>query len=165
MVDVTEISAVVAAAGVLVGVVYYILDMRHQSKVRQTDLVMKLYSELGSKEYLEAYPNFFTLEFKDYKDWRNKYPKGMILDTPTYVSYMMYCYFFEGVGLLLHRKLISIELVDDLFSVAIKSNWEKVKPIVEGLRKELKIPQLWEWFEYLYNEMNKREQKLQQPKA
>ena len=29
MVDLTEISAIVAAAGVLVGVVYYMLDLRH----------------------------------------------------------------------------------------------------------------------------------------
>jgi hypothetical protein len=30
MVDITEVFAIVAAAGVLVGVVYYIVDMRHQ---------------------------------------------------------------------------------------------------------------------------------------
>lgn len=35
MVDVTEISAVVAAAGVMIGVVYYILEIRHQTKARQ----------------------------------------------------------------------------------------------------------------------------------
>jgi hypothetical protein len=35
---------------------------------------MKLYSEIGSKEYLEAYPHFFTfVEFKDYEDFKNKY--------------------------------------------------------------------------------------------
>jgi len=44
MVDVTEISAIVAAAGVLVGVAYYILDMRHQNKIRRTDLDLRLYS-------------------------------------------------------------------------------------------------------------------------
>ena len=37
MFDITEISAIVAAAGVLFGVAYYILDMRHQTKVRQTE--------------------------------------------------------------------------------------------------------------------------------
>jgi hypothetical protein len=78
---------------------------------------------------------------------------------------MMCCYFFERVGILLHRKLIDIKLIDDLFSIAIKSNWEKVKPIVEGRRKEFNIPAYWEYFEYLYNEMQKREQKLQQSKA
>ena len=159
MVDITEISAVVAAAGVLVGVIYYILDMRNQTRKRQTDLVMKLYSELGSKEYIEAYPKFFLLEFKDFEDFRDKYPRVKFASSEAGTAYNMYCYFFEKVGLLLHRKLIDIELVDDLFSIAIKSNWEKVKPIVEGRRKEWNTPAYWEWFEYLYNEMRKREQR------
>jgi len=41
MVDITEISAMVAAAGVLVGVAYYIQDMRSQSRIRQTDLTLR----------------------------------------------------------------------------------------------------------------------------
>jgi hypothetical protein len=47
MVDITEISAIVAAAGVLVGVVYYILDMKNQSRLRQTDLVLRLFPILA----------------------------------------------------------------------------------------------------------------------
>jgi hypothetical protein len=50
MVDNTEISAFVAAAGVLIGVVYYILDMRNQTRIRKTDTLMKLYSSVSSKE-------------------------------------------------------------------------------------------------------------------
>ncbi len=44
MVDLTEISAFVAALGVLIGVVYYVLEMRHREKMRKTDLVIRLYS-------------------------------------------------------------------------------------------------------------------------
>ena len=51
VVDVYEISAIVAAAGVLVGVVYYILDMRHQTKIRKTDLLIRLYSTYTNGEY------------------------------------------------------------------------------------------------------------------
>jgi hypothetical protein len=40
VVDITEISAVVAAAGVFIGVIYYILDMRNQKQLRETDLIM-----------------------------------------------------------------------------------------------------------------------------
>jgi hypothetical protein len=165
MVDIYEISAVVAAAGVLIGVAYYIIDMRNQAQKRQTDLVMQLYSELGSKEYVEAWPKFFLLEFKDYEDFKQKYPTSTFATSEASTSYTMYCYFFEKVGLLLHRKLIDIELVDDLFSIAITASWEKVRPIVEGRRKEWNTPQYWEWFEYLYNEMKKREQKLQQTRS
>jgi len=71
-------------------------------------------------------------------------------------------WFFEGVGVLLHRKLIDIAVVDDLFSSPIKISWEKLKPIALGERKQSGRPQIWEWWEYLYNEMQNREQKLQQ---
>jgi hypothetical protein len=36
-----------------------------------------------------------------------------------------------------------------------------MKPVAEGERKKFGRPQIWEWWEYLYNEMEKREQKLQ----
>jgi hypothetical protein len=33
-----------------------------------------------------------------------------------------------------------------------------MKMIVEGTRQQYNTPKLFEWFEYLYNEMKKREQ-------
>jgi hypothetical protein len=37
-----------------------------------------------------------------------------------------------------------------------------VKPIVEGVRKQFDFPSMYEEFEYLYNEVIRREQQLQQ---
>ena len=155
MLDIPSISAIVVAVGVLIGVIYYVLDMRNQGKIRQTDLVMELYSEASSKELLEAYNDFF------FQDLRNI---EYLMSKPSlWVSYNMYCMFYERVGILLHRKLIDIELVDDLFSIDIKNVWDKVKPIVEEVRKRGSIwKAYYEWFEYLHNEMRKREQQLQQ---
>ena len=48
----------------------------------------------------------------------------------------------------------------DLFPIEIM--WEKLKPLVEGMRKQTNVPGYFEWFEYLYNEIKKRQQKLQQ---
>jgi hypothetical protein len=66
MLDIPSISAIVVAAGVLVGVVYYILDMRHQSKVRQTDLVMRLYSIFDSLEFQKTWEEVLKREAKEY---------------------------------------------------------------------------------------------------
>jgi hypothetical protein len=156
MVDITEISAMVAAAGVLVGVVYYILDMRHQSKVRQTDLVMRLYTTWGSTEFQKAYQMVMGLEYEDYADYRKRYGTNAEVRAAGNTVNS----FFEGVGVLAKRKLISMGLVDDLLKGTILFAWEKRKPIVEGGRKRLAHPQLWEWFEYLYDEMKRREQQL-----
>jgi len=64
---------------------------------------------------------------------------------------------FDEVGVLLQRRLVDIGLVDALFGDAVKDVWEKVKPITPIHGREP--------FEYLYNELKKREQKLQQSKG
>jgi len=161
MVDVYEISAVVAAVGVLVGVVYYILDMRQQMQVRQTSMVMGLYSTFGSTDFQKAYQTVRNLEFKDYADYMKRYGK----DAEVKAAFWTVTIFFEGIGILAKRGLIKMELVIDLFGYPITKTWEKVASPVKGLREADKDPGICEWFEYLYNEMQKREQKPEQSTA
>jgi hypothetical protein len=158
MVDIQTISIAIASASVVIGVAYYSLQIRHQTKTRQTDLITKLSSEFStSQRFLEAVVDIFEADFKDYSDFVKKY--GMpISKNEVPMSFMIVGNFFEQIGVLLRNKLIDASLVSQLFPVSVM--WEKIKPLVEGIRKEYD-PELWEWFEYLYNEMKKREQKLQ----
>ena len=59
-------------------------------------------------------------------------------------------WFFEGVGVLLYRKLVDIAVVDDPFSSPVEISWEKIKPVAEGERKQFGGSRIWEWSEYLY---------------
>jgi len=159
MVDIPSISAVVAAIGVIVGVVLAIMQLRNLVKTRQTDLAIRLYSTYGSKEFVGAWTKIMTAEFKDYNDFVKKYGLPISSEDPVDIANNMVGIFFEGIGVLLHRKLVDIDLVMQLFPVKIV--WEKLKPIVEGTRKQFDEPKFYEWFEYLYNEMQKREQTQQ----
>jgi len=148
MLDIPSISAIIAAASVVAGVIYYSVQIRHQTQVRQTDLIMRLYSTRASKEFQESWKKVMSMEPKDYRNYEKWYE---------WSDFIVVAAFFEGIGILLRRNLIDIRLVDDLFSYSIKTIWEKIKEVVEGVRKHHKAPQIWEWFEYLYNEMKKRE--------
>ena len=150
---ISAISAVIAAVGVIVGVIFTVLELRNLVKTRQTDLVMRLYSTFGSQEFNEARWKIMAREYKDFNDYEKKHGLSEIVQVGS---------FFEGIGVLLHRKLVDISLVDDLLSSAIKLSWDKMKPMYGEWRKRSNRPQLAEWFEYLYNEMQKREQRLQQ---
>jgi len=158
MVDISTLSAVVASVSVVAGVAFAVLQLRDLVKTRQTDLVMRLYSAYGSREFQEAWVETLRLDFEDYKDFLRKY--GATSEKPAYASVNMVAAFFEGIGILLHRKLVDISLVDDLFSSDVVLTWHRMKPLVEGWRKQFNRPQISEWFEYLHNEMMKREQKL-----
>jgi hypothetical protein len=63
------------------------------------------------------------------------------------------------------RKLVDINLVDPFLRDHVYLLWEKAKPFVEDLRKTYPMPNQGIGLEYLYNEMKKREQKLQQSTA
>ncbi|MGA2769118.1 MAG: hypothetical protein ABSF24_12505 [Candidatus Bathyarchaeia archaeon] len=152
MVGITEISAIVAAVGVLVGVVFTVLQLRDLVKTRQTDLVMRLYSTFGSKEFQDAWTRIESIEFKNYDEYVKKCGLG---------DYAQCATFFEGTGVLLQKKLIDINLIDALFSVPLKHMYERMKPIIEGNREQFHDQRVFENFEYVYNEMQKREQKLQ----
>lgn len=150
MVDIQAVSIAIASAGVFAAAVFYILQIRHQAKVRQTDLVMKLYSQFNSLEFQKTYNEVLKREAKDWHDYDNKY--GPVEVTAVGM-------FFEGIGILLKRKLIAAELVDDMFTTPIESTWERMKDITLEYRKVRNQPEILEWFEYLYNEMQKRKQR------
>jgi hypothetical protein len=150
MVDVQTISIAVASASVVAGVIYYIFQIKHQTKIRQTDLVMKLYSQFNSLEFQRVWYEVLKREAKDYYDYEKKY--GLAEFTAIGI-------FFEGIGILLSRKLIDIKLVDDMFTTPVKWTWTKMKDITLEWRKVRNAPEILEWLEYLYNEMRKREEK------
>jgi len=150
------VSIAVASAGIFAAAIYYILQIRHQTRTRQTDLVMRLYSAFGSREFQEVTRRVVDVASKDYDTFLKKYGWTDVVQVGT---------FFEGIGVLLKRKLIDIELVDELFSEPLKSFWGKMKPMIEIDRKRFSQPRIFEWFEYLANEMQKREQQPASRKA
>ena len=160
MLDIPSISAIVAAVGVLVGVVIAVVELRNLVKQRQTDLVTRLSRDIAvDRQALDAFVDVMDAEFEDYDDFVRKYGK-FISKNSVPMSFMIIGNSFEQIGVLHRNKLIDASLVDQLFPISIM--WEKMKPLVEGMRKEYHDPAFFEWFEYLYNEMKKREQKLQQ---
>jgi hypothetical protein len=150
MVDITEISAIVAAAGVLVGVVLTYAELRHQTKVRQTDLLVRLFSMTMTKDFAEAWEKVMgEREILDYRAYWKKYG---------FVEVDELFWFFEQLGRLLQKGLIDIDLLPIPYG-QVKLFWEKLEPIKEGARGYFNEPKLAQGLEYLYNEMKKREQR------
>ena len=154
MVDIQTVSIVIASAGVFVAAIYYIFQIRHQTRMRQTDVLMRLYQDWGREDLQKACETVVELKFSDYDDYVKKYGTSGSVVT----DWFRVAWFFNGIGVLLQSKLADIALVDKLFGYMVISLWEKLKPVIEGMKKQSDEPRSLEWFEYLYNEMKKREQ-------
>jgi hypothetical protein len=146
--DIPSISAIVAAIGVLIGVILTVLELRHLAKSRRIDSYWRILSTFNSKEYLEALMKVYSLEFKDYDDFNRKYGDFLSGKSEMAVPLGMVCDLFQGAGFLFRNGLIEYDIVRQF---PVIPTWEKVKAIAAGAS-------LWKDFEYLNNELKKREQ-------
>lgn len=102
MFDIQTVSIMLASVSVIAGVVYYALQLRHQIKQRQTDLLVRLFSMLMTKDFAEAWEKVAEREILDFRAYREKY--GFIEADEVF-------WFFEQLGRLLQKRLIDIDLI------------------------------------------------------
>ena len=139
------------------GVVLTVIELRNLVKQRKSDLLMRLHLAFSTKENSEVVLKYLSTEYKDYDDFVQKY--GLpFAEGPVQTVFLVVGNFFEGIGILLKNRFVDIDLVTELF--AVEPFWLKWKPLVEGTRKQYGGPRMLEWFEYLYDEVKKREQIL-----
>jgi hypothetical protein len=149
MVDVQTVSIVIASASVVAGIFYYVFQVRHQTRIRKTDLLARLYSIMVSKDWLEAWQKVQENEALGYEEYLRKY--GSVELNEVFV-------FFQQLGMLLKKGLIDVDLIPLSYG-QISAQWEKMKPVLEGGRKKWHNPELGNEVDYLCSELEKREQR------
>jgi hypothetical protein len=114
---------------------------------------MRLYDKFSSNEFQDAWHKVRTSDIKKYNNAFD-YPKEL------FSAMNQVCLFFEGVGILLMRGITDTRMVEDLFGGTIVRAWESLKSAVVGARQQVNDPEIYCYFESLYVEMKKGEQKL-----
>jgi hypothetical protein len=157
MTDIQTLFGYLTPISLTIGVIYHIMTLRNTRKTqeqaletRQAQLFMQLFDRWLASGYAEKLVELlFHQEWKDYKDWEEKYGPERNPDAAN--IYFTLDTYFEGIGVLVKRKLVDPSLVDDLMGGDIVMYWDKIRPIAEGIRKNRNIPSWAEYSEYLYN--------------
>ena len=136
-------------SSVVIGVVYYILQLRHQSKNRDLQMVINLGSTLERFEFQEAMSRITALKIDDPLEIEKAISLPVLLTVSNY---------FERVGVMVNRELLSPEMVHDLLP-PVTILWRRIRHWIVFFRTRENDPRLFTWFEYLNNEIGKREEK------
>jgi len=107
-------------------------------------------------------------EWEDFDDFWEKY--GIDTNPEAWVKWLSVVSYFHGIGVLLKQGLIDIVLVEELLVNIIFISWLRMGPIVEGFRDNVAGQRFdgltsssrydsYSGFDYLYNELRKREPK------
>jgi len=166
MIELSVIRNLVTIFGVIAGFSYYVLTVRNAQKTReltlkaqkqsadtrQAQLLMQLYAHLREDKFNTQYTELQRkYEFRDYDDFKEKL--GDDIEFRAILNSVGT--FFEGVGVLVYRNLLDPQLVDDLMSSYIFLTWEKIGPYIKEHRLRRNRPELFDKFEYLYEEIMK----------
>ena len=154
MVDASIVN--LAELGVLVvGVVVALLQLNDIKQTRETELETRqaalftqMYNKFCEVEFSRNLSKIWQWEFKDYEEWRDKY--GSEEDRVLAGSVGR---FFLGVGVLVDRGLVDVQLVNDLMGDAVILHWEKMRVVVYGNRERLGSPSHAIASERLYNKL------------
>jgi hypothetical protein len=111
---------------------------------------------MNAREVQEAITQVCSIEYEDYADYLERYS-----GKPEHITLKILGNYFEGIGILVYRKLVETDIVYDFWGDIIQSSWEKIEPLAAGMRKDSGDLNMFRFWEYLYHEMKKRKQKPQ----
>lgn len=149
-------------AGLLIGIIYYITDMRNQSRAREAQLLLQLNQRFQNKENFRDWHETLTTRFKDYQDFMENW--HYTVNYEAYLQRSTIWFMLDTFGHILKRGLVKPETIYDAMSGAfIARMWDNHGPIIKELRKRVNNPHHLDGFEHCAEEMRRVEQgKLQQ---
>jgi len=170
MVEITYqmVMSTIQTVSLVVGIIYYITIMRSQQRTRefalnaqeqaletrQIQIFMQIYQQLNSEGSYKSFMELMNLEIRDNDEYLQKYDSSV--NPAHYAKRASIWYSYNTIGELLRMGIIEPELLHRLsMGPLVTMMWEKWEHIIRETRVREKLPDIWEGFEYLYNEMKK----------
>ena len=153
MIEIGTILSFIQAAGIIVGVAYYIMNirisqrnMKENLQTRQTQLFMQIFQRFQDPEFTNQWNILMERSWKDADDFMKKYQGNPASDGASLLSVQTN---FEGVAVILMKNMIDIDIVYELMPTMATVFWKKYEPLIKQLREEMGYPQLFRPVEYL----------------
>jgi hypothetical protein len=158
MVDLAEIQAayyMVAATGVLVAAVFYIINLRETTKNRRITYTNSVMQQLLTEEGVRRENDCWMMQWTDFEDFKRKYDNRV--NPENYPKRMSLWLQYDSIGYLYRSGLIDLDTVANVGSGLLVWDWLKFKPIIEEYRKIGEIGSRgFSNFEYLAEAVMKR---------
>lgn len=142
-----NIAEIIGAAIVLGGVGFAFLEMGHLRRQRRDAAAIELSRSFQTPEFAHALRLVLEL------------PDGVTraqlaeLDTQYEDAAMLVSLTFESVGIMVHRRITTIEMVWELMGGVFLQAWKKLHVWAEEIRKEQARPKFDEWIQWLCEQM------------
>lgn len=151
----SELIDLFTALTVLAGLGFAVAQVRHFRLAREREIALEMLRSYQTRDFAAA--------------------SHIILDLPHGLSpqevedrlgdkmdlIFVFLATLESLGVLVYRREVSLDVVDDYFSGLIDICWQKLGPYIRYVRQRENRETLGEWIEWLHDRMAERERNTQ----
>ena len=150
--DLPTFANLINAIAVTAGVIFAAAQIRHYSQRRRRDAMLELVRSFQSPSFASAFRRVISLP-----DGATQAQVIKLLgadgDDATHIVGLTW----ESLGVLVFRREVTLDVVDDFFSGPISISWRKLSRYVFEQRAVLHRETAFEWFQWLAERMIDRE--------
>src|SRR5438067_6469887 len=150
--DIGTFANVIDAFAVTAGVIFAAAQIRHYGQRKRRDAMLELVRSFQSPAFTSALRRVLSLP-----DGADAQKIREVLGPDGEDAVYLVSLTWESIGVLLFRRELTLDLVDDFFSGPILLSWQKLRVYGEEWRRELNRETGSEWFHWLAERMMDRE--------
>src|SRR5215471_6340101 len=151
-IDVSTIANLINALAVMAGVIFAAVQIRDYRRQQHRDSMSALVRSFQTPSFAHSLRRVSSLPDSVA---RQQIPALLGSDGENHVYALLTSW--EALGILLYRKEVTIELVDDFFSGPIVVSWRKLSRYIAVLRRDAQRDTYFEWVQWLAEQMMERE--------
>ena len=150
--DISTLANLINAIAVTAGVIFAAVQIRQYRQRRQRDAMLELVRSFQSPAFTAAYRRVLSLP-----DGADAAKIREVLGPDGEDAVYLVSLTWESLGVLVYRRQVTLDLVDDFFSGPLVISWRKLKVYSEEWRCTLNRETGNEWFHWLAERMLERE--------
>jgi hypothetical protein len=150
--DISTLANLINAFAVTAGVLFAAAQIRYYRQRRTRDAMLELVRSFQSPAFTSALRRVLSLP-----DGVDRQKIRELLGPDGEDAVYLVSLTWESIGLLLFRRELTLDLVDDFFSGPILLSWKKLQVWAEQWRREQNRETGSEWFQWLAERMMERE--------
>jgi hypothetical protein len=147
-----DVLDVCSAAALTIGAVFAAIQLADLRRQRRRESVLALVRSFQSADFTSALRQVNSLP-----DGADRATICELLGPTGENQVFLVGLTWESLGVLVFRREVDMETMDDFFSGAITVSWRKLSTFVEEDRVSLQRETVWEWFQWLADRTRERE--------
>ena len=150
--DIATLANLINAIAVTAGLIFAATQIRYYRQRRRRDAMLELVRSFQSPAFTSALRRVLSLP-----DGANAQKIREVLGPDGEDTVYLVALTWESIGVLLFRRELTLDLIDDFFSGLIVLSWKKLQVYSEEWRRTLDRETFSEWFRWLAERMMERE--------